>query len=135
MRGQMVHSVERFVQSCGKPLGRADPDHESTGETRPRGHGDGVDIGQLHLGGLARRGDGRADGLHMGAGGDFGHDTAEADVFVHRRGHGVRQQFASADDADPGFVARGFDAQDKWFAHASSSASSAVSAISRSRSE
>ena len=82
--GEVVDSVERSVQCRCEPLGRAHTDHERTGQSRPGRHGYGVDFGQLHLGDLTRRGDGRADGLHMRPGSDLGHDSAEADVLVHR---------------------------------------------------
>ena len=51
--------------------------------------------------------------LEVGARGDLGHDAAEARVLLDRRGHGVGQQRLPADDADPGLVARGLDAQDE----------------------
>ena len=115
--GQMVDPVQRSVEGGGESFGRSHSDHERSGQTGTGGHGDGIDIGQLHLGGLTGRGDGRADGLHMSAGGDLGHDSAEAHVLVHRRGHRVRQQSAAAHDPHSGLIAGGFDAEDERFAH------------------
>src|SRR5699024_7048904 len=56
--GQMVDPVQRSVEGGGESFGRSHSDHERSGQTGTGGHGDGIDIGQLHLGGLTGRGDG-----------------------------------------------------------------------------
>ena len=57
--------------------------------------------------------DGRDHRLEVGAAGDLRDDAAEPGVLVDGAGHGVGEQPGAADQADPGLVARGLDAEDE----------------------
>ena len=109
----VVDGDERDAQRIGKGLGEGEPHEQRADQPRAVGDGDGVEF----AGGNARLGEGalhrRADGVGMGAGGDFGNDAAV--LCLLRRGgqDGVGEQAAAADDRRARFVARAFDAEDE----------------------
>lgn len=111
MGDQVVDRVERFAGGDGERLGRADPHHEGSGQARAGGDGDRVNVRERYVRLRERLVQGRDEGVEVGAGGDLGNDPAEADVFVHGGGHGVRQQGGAADNADAGLVTGGLDAE------------------------
>ena len=111
VRHQVVDRVQRLAGGDGERLGRAHPHHQRAGQPGPGGDGDGVHVLQRHAGVGQRLPQGGDEGVEVGAGGDLRDHPAEADVLLHRGGHGVGQQGGAADDADAGLVAGGFDAQ------------------------
>jgi hypothetical protein len=117
VRGEVVDAVQRFAEGQRERLRRRDPDQQRAGEPGPGGHRNRVHVVQRHARGVAgtlQRGDHR---LEMGPRGHLGHDPAEPGVLLDRGGDGVGQQRVPADEADPGLVARGLDAEDEGFAH------------------
>ena len=111
VRHEVVDGVEGFSGGDGERLGRAHPHHERPGQARARGDGNRVNVGQRYVRlsqGFLEGGD---EGVEVGPGGDLGNHAAEADVFLHGGGHGVRQKSGPPDDADAGFVAGGLDAE------------------------
>ena len=113
MRGEVVDAVQRLVEGHGEGLGGGDTDHERAGEAGPYGDGDGVDVGELHSGRVARATQGGQHRLKVGAARDLGHDAAEADVQIHAARHLVGEQGGAAHDADARLVARALDAENQ----------------------
>ena len=109
--GEVVDPVERLVQRVRQGLGTGQPHDERPHQTRSGGDRDPVDLGQIDVGRGAGSLQGRHHGLEVGPAGHLGHHPAEPDVLRHAGGDLVGQQRVTADDADPGLVARGLDAE------------------------
>ena len=115
VRREVVDAVERHVPRRGVGLGRGEADEQRAGQAGARGHGDGVDVAGGDPGRRHRPVHGGHHRRQVRAGGDLGHDAAEAGVLVDRRRDLVGQQLrgvaVAADDADAGLVARRLDAE------------------------
>ena len=46
----MIDAIDRFVRGPSQRFRPGNADGEATGKTRARGYGDGVDVGQRHIG-------------------------------------------------------------------------------------
>ena len=114
MAFEMVYAQRRYAQREGERIGDAGADQERTGEARPLGVGDGVELGELRPGLAHHPADQRQHAPDMVARGEF---RDHAPVFLVHRDLGVqrvRQQAALAViQRDAGFVAGGFYAQDQ----------------------
>ncbi len=114
--GQVVDPVEGQIEGHGQGLRRADPDQKRPSQARSAGHRDCVEVARGDAGGVQGPAQGGDHRLQVGPGGDLGDHPAEACVFLDTAGHLVGEQAVPGDDADPGLVARGFDAKHEWLA-------------------
>jgi len=107
----VVDGVESSIVSDGEGAGGEGADHEGADEAGMGGDGDSVNVGPADgFDGLVYDG---IDGFDVGAGGDFGDDSAGGGVDVDLGDDDVGQDFAAVfDDCGCGFVAGGFDAED-----------------------
>ena len=88
----MAYSWQR-PRRAGR-LGRCDSHQERTCQAGADGDGDG--IGTIDPGGLAGSPHRRHDGLQVGAGGDFGYDSAEPGMLIDAGGDLVGEQLSGA---------------------------------------
>lgn len=77
MARQMVHAIKRLARRGRQPLGAHHARQHATDQPRSRGHGETVNIRQGQRGLGQRLFDAKVQLFRMGAGGDFGDDTAE----------------------------------------------------------
>jgi hypothetical protein len=125
---QVVHPVQGLAERHGVRLGGRHPHQQGARQAGPGGDRDGVDVGHAHPGGVERPPHGGGHGLQVGAAGDLGDDAAEAGVLVDAGGDLVAQQLAAADQAHPGLVTGGLDAQDQGLVTAHRAVSSSAGA-------
>ena len=111
VRGQVVDAVQRAVQRERQRLGRGVPHQQRAGQPGAGGHRDGVDVGEPHAGLGAGPLEHRDHGLQVGPAGHLGDHPAEPLVLGHAGGHRIGEQRRAADQADPGLVAGGLDAE------------------------
>jgi hypothetical protein len=116
MPDQMVDPVQRLVQCVPERLGAGQADYQRAHQTRPDGHRDTVDFGQINVcrraGALQRR----HHGLEVRPASHFRYHAAKPHMFLDAGGHLVGKQLMAANNANAGLVAGGLDAQDKWAA-------------------
>ena len=111
--GQVVDAVDRLAEPERERLGAGDSHQQRTGEAGTAGDGDRVDVAQRDAGRLGRPLDRRDHRLEVRTAGHLGHHAAEPGVLLDAAGDRVGQQRVAPDDADPGLVARGLDAEDQ----------------------
>src|SRR5699024_4016312 len=97
---EMVDAVEGLSECHGVGLGGRETHQQRAGESGAGGEGDGVDVVLLHTRGVEGASDGGDHGFQVGAAGDLGYDTTEADVLVDAGGDFVTQQFTAAHQTD-----------------------------------
>ena len=115
---KMVHRDQWLVESKSQRLGIADADQQCAGESRPLGHGNGVD-GLISLSSIGQRlADHRHDRAQMLAGRQFGHDSAVWLVGGDLREHNVGNNLLTrAHHGGGSLVAGAFDAEDVGVRH------------------
>ncbi len=117
--GQVMDAVQRHPGRVRQRLRPGQAHLQRARQAGPGGDGDRVDLVQPQSGLVEGLPDDRVEGVQVRAGGDLGHDAAEAGVLVHARRHHVREQFAVPHDSRAGLVARRLDPQHHWSAHCS----------------
>ena len=77
MAFEVVDRDERLARRQGEPLARQQPDHHAADQSRPRGRGDRVDVGNRQIGLGEHLPHEIGQHFDMCARGDFGHHPAE----------------------------------------------------------
>jgi hypothetical protein len=90
VRLQMVDREQGLVGHQRQGLGGDEPHQQPADQPRPRRHGDAVEVGEAGLGPFEGPGHQTVQHLHMGAGGDLGHDPAIGGVLGDLAQHLVR---------------------------------------------
>ena len=106
----MVDGVEGFIVKEGEGASGKSTDEEGAGEAGAVGDGDGVEVLDFEFGVLEGFVDDGEDGFDVGAGGDFGDDSAVGGVDVDLGDDDVAEDFCAVFyDGGGGFVAGGLD--------------------------
>ncbi len=111
---QVVDGDQRQPLRKGQRLGVGDAHQQRSGQPRPAGHGDGVQVGEGDAGLRQRRADHGNDGAQMLAAGQLRNHSAVAGVGGDLRGdHRGKRTRAALDNRGGGLVARGFNPEDQ----------------------
>ena len=111
---QVVDRHQRQAVDPGERLGHGDPDQQRSGQSRPLGDGDGLELRPIGNAGVAARLlEHRDHPAQMGARRDLGDDAAGRAVQGNLAGDDVGHDPAAVlDDGDGGLVARRLDRED-----------------------
>ena len=110
MRGKVVHSIKRHTQSAGISLRCRNSNEKRTHQPRTGRHCHCVDVSEGHprtIKCLLHR---RTHCLQVSAASDLRHHPTKTRMLLHTARNHIRQKCLPADNADAGFIARGFDA-------------------------
>ena len=113
MADQVVHPVERLVQRVRERLGAGEADDQCTHQARSDRYRNTVDFRQIDVRGCASALQRRHHRLQVSTARHLWNDAAEPYVQLDAGRHLVGQQLVPPDDADPGLVAGGLDANNE----------------------
>ena len=110
MPAQMMHRYQRLVCRIGQSLGKVYADQHRADQSRRKGHGHSVHIGNGHIGVGQRLVNGGADIFRVAAAGDLRHDTAVEGLLLHAGGDHIGDDLpAILHDRRRGLIAGGLD--------------------------